>query len=214
MDVIFDSEGKIIEYVGAPIHMDNTTSQDTELQADVESWRGPFESYAAQVVATTVGTLDQSTCQRMECTLGDLVADATLAYRLNISEGSAGTILNAGGVFILLTYSICTHLDQGIRATINPGEITIGEVLTSFPFGNAVVDVEFTGGDIWKILEGVVSSVNQWNNEEVTSFVQVSSTIRFTYNPDNEVGSRLISLNILNETVTPETTTEYSIVTW
>ncbi len=87
-------------------------------------------------------------------------------------------------------------------------------MLTAFPFGNAVVDVEFTGAEVWKILEGIVSGVNQWNNEEVTSFVQVSSTIRFAYNPDNDVGSRMISLNIANDTVTDATTKEYTIVTW
>ncbi|KAF9023510.1 5'-nucleotidase [Hymenopellis radicata] len=198
MDIIFDAEGKVTEFVGAPIHLDNTTAQDSELQAAIEEWRVPFEEYAAEVLATSVGVLDQTTCQAQECTLGDLIADATLAYRLNLTEGADGCILNAGG----------------IRATIDAGEITVGEVLTAFPFGNAVVDVEFTGAEVWKILEGIVSGVNQWNNEEVTSFVQVSSTIRFTYNPDNAVGSRMISLNIANDTVTDATTKEYTIVTW
>ncbi|KAF9000369.1 Metallo-dependent phosphatase [Hymenopellis radicata] len=198
IDVVFDSEGRIVEYVGAPIHLDNHTAQDSELQASIEEWREPFEAYAAEVVAFSVDTLDQTSCQDMECTLGDLVADATYAYRVNISEGAAGCILNAGG----------------IRATIDAGNITRGEVLTSFPFGNAVTDVVFTGADLWKIFEGIVSKVNQWNQEEVTSFVQVSSHIRFTYNPHNTIGSRLISLTIGEATVTSTDVREYTIVTW
>ncbi|KIY71075.1 Metallo-dependent phosphatase [Cylindrobasidium torrendii FP15055 ss-10] len=198
IDVVFDSDGKIVEYSGAPIHLDNTTSQDTELQATIEEWRGPFEEYASQVLAETVGVLDHSKCKSEECTLGDLAADATLAYRLNISEGASACILNGGGV----------------RATIDAGNITVGQVLTSFPFGNAVTEVTFTGADLWKIFEGVASQVNQWNNEVVSSIAQVSKEIRYSYNPDNAVGSRLISLSIKNQSISSDTTDKFTIVTW
>ncbi|KAL0574758.1 hypothetical protein V5O48_007205 [Marasmius crinis-equi] len=199
LDVSFDQDGRITAYTGAPIHLDNSTQQDAELQATIKEWRKPFEEYASQVIAETVGELDQTTCQSKECTLGDLVADATLAYRLNLTADSADAcILNAGG----------------IRATIEAGPITIGEVLTSFPFGNLVSDVTFTGADLWKVFEGIVSKINQWNNQAVTSFVQVSSTLRFTYNPNNAAGSRLVSLSINNETITKDSSKEYKIVTW
>lgn len=104
MDIIFDAEGKVTEFTGAPIHLDNTTAQDSELQAAVEEWRVPFEEYAAKVLATSIGVLDQTTCQAQECTLGDLIADATLVYRLNLTEGAHGCILNAGGNHHLLLY--------------------------------------------------------------------------------------------------------------
>lgn len=48
----------------------------------------------------------------------------------------------------------------GIRATIDGPEVTRGEVLTSFPFGNQLVDVSFTGRELWDIFEGIVSDVN------------------------------------------------------
>lgn len=102
----------------------------------------------------------------------------------------------------------------GVRATIEAGNITVGEVLTSFPFGNAVTEVTFTGADLWKIFEGVASQVNQWNNKAVTSTTQVSKEIRFTYNPDNAVGSRLISLSIKNQSISSQTTDKFTIVTW
>jgi 2',3'-cyclic-nucleotide 2'-phosphodiesterase (5'-nucleotidase family) len=56
--------------------------------------------------------------------LGDFMADAMLEYRLNQSSTADFALVNAGG----------------IRATIDEGPITRGEVLTSFPFGNAVVE--------------------------------------------------------------------------
>lgn len=103
-----------------------------------------------------------------------------LQYRLDSNSDAVFALVNAGG----------------IRATIDEGDITRGEVLTSFPFSNAVVEVEFTGAELWGIFEGIVSGVNQENNNEVTSFAQVSKGIRVSYNPDNDVGSRLVSLQI------------------
>ena len=51
------------------------------------------------------------------------------------------------------------------------------------PFGNAVVDLTFTAGDLWKSFEGIVSKVSQFNGQIVISLVQVSKNIKFKYNP-------------------------------
>jgi len=71
----------------------------------------------------------------------------------------------------------------GVRATIDVGEITRGEVLTAFPFGNAIVEVTYNGETLWKILEGLVSKVNQFTGAEVGSLLQVSKNIKIEYNP-------------------------------
>lgn len=75
IDVTFDDDGKILEYHGAPIHLTNATEQDTELQAQIEEWRGPFEEFAAEVVGETNTELDQSNCQEQECYLGDVMCE-------------------------------------------------------------------------------------------------------------------------------------------
>ena len=69
----------------------------------------------------------------------------------------------------------------GVRATIDEGKITRGEVLTSFPFGNAIVEVTYDGETLWKILEGLVSMVNQFTGEEVGSLLQLSKNIKVEY---------------------------------
>lgn len=97
MDLTFDKEGKIVSYQGAPIHLDNTTAQEPELQAEVDEWRVPFDEYGKQVVASTVQVLDQTACQLSECTLGDLISDATLAYHHNVTAGADAALFNAGG---------------------------------------------------------------------------------------------------------------------
>lgn len=108
------------------------------------------------------------------------MADAMLKYRLNQSSTAGCAIINAGG----------------IRATIDAGTIIRGAVLNSFPFGNTIVELEMSGDELWKTLEGVFSETNQFNQEPVNSFIQVSRGINITYNSDNANGTKLVSVQL------------------
>jgi 5'-nucleotidase len=195
IDVTYDPQGKILAYHGAPIHLTNTTEQDADLQEQIDEWRGPFEEFAAEVLGTSNVELDQTTCQQQECLLGDFMADAMLDFYKNNGIDVDFAIINAGG----------------IRATIDEGDITRGEVLTSFPFGNSLVQIEVKGDDLWDVLEGIVTGVNVKNGEEITSFFQVSTGIKIEYNPENDNNTRLISVTIGDEPLNNETT--YQVVT-
>jgi 5'-nucleotidase len=163
--------------------MTNTTEQDEELQEQIESWRGPFEEFAAEVLGVSNVDLTQDNCQDEECTLGNFVTDAMLDYRKANNPDAHFAIINAGG----------------IRAAIDKGNITRGEVLTAFPFGNAVVEITMPGEQIWKALEGIVTGVNPDNGEEVSSFFQISTGIKVQYNPENANNSKLVSVKINDE---------------
>ncbi|KAF2973251.1 hypothetical protein GQX73_g265 [Xylaria multiplex] len=194
IDVTYDANGKILAYHGAPIHLTNTTKQDEDLQAQIEEWRGPFEEFAAQEIGESNIVLDQTTCQKQECALGDLISDAILQYRLDGGSSASFALVNAGG----------------IRATIDAGTITRGEVLTSFPFSNAVVEVSFSGSELLSVIEGIVSGVNQENGDAVTSFLQVSKGVKVSYNPSNAAGQRLVSLEVAGKAVEDNET--YTVV--
>ena len=195
IDVTYDPAGKILAYHGGPIHLTNTTKQDEDLQAQIEEWRGPFEEFAAEVLGESIVELDQSSCQKRECLLGDFMADAMLTYRLNQSDTADFALINAGG----------------IRATIDAGPVTRGEVLTSFPFGNAIVEIVLSGQKVWDVLEGIVSGISVANGEEVTSFFQVSRGIVVEYNPEAGNGSKLGSVTIGDGPL--DTSVNYNIVT-
>jgi len=183
IDVEYDTRGKIVAYEGAPIHLTNTTKEDAKLKSQVKEWSKAFEEYSNTVLGYTEYPLIQSTCQLIECTLGDFTADSMEDYRRN--GNLAGAIINAGG----------------IRAEIDgPANITLQQAMECFPFGNSIVELNFTGEQLWDIFEGIVSDVNK-NGLAVTSFVQVSRSIRFTYNPENPVGSRLITLKIKGQPI-------------
>ncbi|KAF2123860.1 5'-nucleotidase precursor [Dothidotthia symphoricarpi CBS 119687] len=195
IDVTYDSEGKILAYTGAPIHLTNATGQDTDLQAQIKQWRGPFEEFGAQVLGTSEVELDQTTCRTQECLLGDFMADAMLADRKNATSNVDFALINGGGV----------------RATIDSGDITRGEVLTSFPFGNAIVQVALSGKTIWETLEGIYTGINVNNGKAVTSFAQVSTGIKIEYNPRNANNTKLISVTIGGQPLNNDTT--YNVVT-
>lgn len=173
IDVVFDAEGRAISYTGGPINLDNTTEQDAALQAQIDEWRVPFEEFAAEVIGYSEVDLVQSTCQTVECTLGNVMTDAIVAYRSGVADFS---LINAGG----------------IRAAIDVGNVTRGEVLTSFPFGNAITEFPMSGADVLRLLEGCVSRVSQFNGNPVTSGFQVSGSLKVQYNPSLPVGGRLV----------------------
>ncbi|KAK5996001.1 5'-nucleotidase [Cladobotryum mycophilum] len=189
IDVTFDRDGKALSYVGAPIHMDNTTAQDPALQAKVDEWRIPFDKFANEVIGTTKNVLDQSACDKGDCLLGEVIADAMLEYRLNLTKDAPA---DERPNFALMTAG-------GVRATIDAGNITRGQVLTAFPFGNAVTELVYSGSDVRKILEGGVSRISQFNNQPLNKWIQVSSGITIEYNPANQPGSKLSKVTIAGE---------------
>ncbi|EAU80734.1 5'-nucleotidase [Coprinopsis cinerea okayama7 len=200
IDVEYDQRGRIVRYEGAPIHLTNTDNstkaEDPKLKAEVQRWADGFAPFGRTVVGFTELPLDQTTCQFGECTLGDLIGDALAAMSPSNTTSPignhttppsdttfAGGIMNAGG----------------IRASIDgPGNVTLQQVLETFPFGNSVVELTFTGRELWRIFEGIVSRQNLDNDQPVTSFVQVSSSIRFSADVSRPVGERLLSLSVAN----------------
>ncbi|KAL2866223.1 bifunctional metallophosphatase/5'-nucleotidase [Aspergillus lucknowensis] len=188
IDVTFDEDGHALAYHGAPIHMDNSTKLDAKLDGKIQEWAEAFADFAAEVLGETDVPLVQSTCQDGDCLLGQVMADAMFEYRINQTEGATEekpdlALINAGG----------------IRAEIDAGEITRGEVLTAFPFGNAIVELQFSGADLRKVLEGAVS------------YFQVSRGVRIEFNPGNEAGSRLVDVTLDGEALDDER--EYRVVT-
>lgn len=123
------------------------------------------------------------------------MADAMLEYRLNVSDTADFALINNGG----------------IRASIDIGPVTRGEVLTSFPFGNAIVEIELSGEDLWKTLEGVYSAFSQFNQKILTSKIQVSRGINITWDSTHANGTKLVSVNIGGKPL--DNTTTYNIVT-
>jgi len=78
-----------------------------------------------------------------------------------------------------------------LRAGIPSGDISLGHVLTTLPFQNAVATMKLKGSDLIAALEGGVSQVEQTAGR----FPQVAG-IRYTWDKARPAGSRIISVEL------------------
>ncbi|MFT6075545.1 MAG: 5'-nucleotidase [Yoonia sp.] len=141
LNVTFDDEGKLIEASGAPILIDGNVVEDAETVARVAELAAPLDEIRNKVVAEAAALIegDRSVCRAMECAMGNLIADAMLARVAD--QGIQIAFQNSGG----------------IRASIDAGEVTMGEVLTVLPFQNTLSTYQVTGETMVAALENGVS---------------------------------------------------------
>lgn len=199
--VQFADDGSVLYTKRQPLHLDASTEKDPALDRKIKSWRKPFDKFAQQVIGRATAAYDESSCQFEECEIGNLVADAMLRSRRQNGGRVNGALMNAGG----------------IRASINKGNVTRGEILTALPFGSAITDLTFTGSELWRVIEGIVSWRNVLTGHAVTSFLQVAG-IKVVYDPAREPGQRLQALYVLDadndDIMNPvEANTTYTITT-
>jgi 5'-nucleotidase len=130
----------------------------------------PIEELKNRVVAETTAPIDGSrdTCRAGECPMGNLIADAMLD---RVKDQGVTIALQNGG---------------GVRASIDAGPVTMGEVLTVLPFQNTLSTFEATGAAVLAALENGVSQIE----EAAGRFPQVAG-LKFTFDPAQPAGSRV-----------------------
>ncbi len=127
---------------------------------------------------------------------------------LNEVVGSAGEFLNGTRDFVrtgetnlgmLITDAMIevTGADVaftnggGIRADIQAGEVTVGDIISVLPFGNIIVTIELTGQELLDVLEYGTSSAPDASGK----FPHVAG-ITYTLDLTAEAGSRVSNLQI------------------
>lgn len=143
--VVFDDNGVVKEASGDPIYLDKAIKPDETVLARVKELAGPIEELKAKLVSETTKEIDGSreNCRARECEMGNLVADAMLDRVKD--QGIQIAVQNGGG----------------LRASIDAGPVTMGEVLTVLPFQNTVATFQLTGKDIVASLEAGVSEIEE-----------------------------------------------------
>ncbi|SET76419.1 bifunctional metallophosphatase/5'-nucleotidase [Oceanicella actignis] len=166
----FDDEGALLDAWGDTVLLDASVTPDAAVAARVKELAGPIEEVKRKVVSEAAAPIDGSreSCRSGECEMGNLVADAMLERTRG--QGVTIAIQNGGG----------------LRASIDQGEITMGEVLTVLPFQNTLATFRLKGADVIAALENGVSQVE----ELAGRFPQVAG-LRFVWLPDKPAGSRI-----------------------
>lgn len=173
LDVTFDDAGNVTSATGEPILLDASVTPDDEYLARLEELKAPIEEAMAEVVGVATAAIDGSreSCRAVECQMGNLVTDAMLAA----APDATIAITNGGG----------------LRASIDAGDITMGEIFTVLPFQNTLATFDATGADIVAALENGVSQVA----DGAGRFPQVSG-LSFAWDPNAEPGSRVSNVMV------------------
>ena len=170
LEVVFDEAGKVTSASGAPILMDASVAEAEDIKARITEAAVPLEEVRSKVVAEAAEEINgnRAVCRSRECPMGTLVADALLAR-------TAGQ-----GVEIALTNG------GGLRASIDAGPVTMGEVFTVLPFQNTLSTFRIPGATLLEALENGVSQIT----DGAGRFPQVAG-MSFTVNPLAPVGERI-----------------------
>ncbi len=170
LNLTFDDAGTVIEASGNPVLVDATIVANEDVTARIAEAAEPLEEIRNRVVAESADTIEgnRDVCRAMECSMGNLVADAMLDRVKD--QGIDVAIANSGG----------------LRASIDAGEVTMGEVLTVLPFQNTLSTFQITGATLVEALENGVSQIE----EGAGRFPQVAG-MTFAVDPSAEPGSRV-----------------------
>lgn len=185
MDVTFDADGVITAASGDTILLSKYITPDPDAEALVADLYEEVQGMTEQLIgatATEMMTGNRLVCRAEECALGSLIADAMRA-----GTGAQIAIMNGGG----------------IRANLDAGEISLGDVLTIQPFGNIMSTFELAGVNVIAALENGVSGMKAVDGVVERDglsgrFPQVSG-IRFSFDPTRPVGERVVSVEVENK---------------
>ncbi len=148
---------------------------DPVIQEMVERYAQQVAPRVQQVIAIAADRLVRQQNEAGESPLGNLIADAQ-RWRMGVPIA----FMNPGG----------------IRAELDAGEVTWGELYTVQPFNNYLVAMTLTGEQIERLLE------QQWIDQPSPRMLQISG-LRYTWHADRPVGDRVDPEEIFLEDGTP-----------
>jgi 5'-nucleotidase len=180
LEVSFDDAGEVIFAQGDAMLLDASVEPDAEIAARVAELGGPIEETMAEAIGETAEMIegDRAVCRAVECSMGNLVADAMLE---RVREQGIDIAIQNGG---------------GLRASIDAGVVTMGEIFTVLPFQNALATFQLTGADVVAALENGVSEIE----DGAGRFPQVSG-MSYTFDLGAEPGSRISNVMVGGEAI-------------
>ena len=175
LTLTFDDAGKLTAATGEPILIEQAMPEDEAIAARVKEMAAPIEELRNKQVAETAAPIDggRDSCRAKECEMGSLVADAMLARVKD--QGVTIAIQNGGG----------------LRASIDAGPVTMGEVYDVLPFQNTLSTFEAAGATILAALENGASQYE----EKAGRFAQVAG-LKYSVDPKAAAGSRISDVQV------------------
>ncbi|TWT25880.1 bifunctional UDP-sugar hydrolase/5'-nucleotidase [Planomicrobium sp. CPCC 101110] len=179
LDVTFNEAGVITNHAGT-LHDVTKAASDAKALEMLKPYADEIDAIKNQSTGAVAkvflnGERGEAGVRNAETNLGNLITDGMLATAKTIDPETAIALQNGGG----------------IRSSINEGDITVGEVLTVMPFGNALAIMELTGTELKAALE---HSVKDYPKES-GGFLHVAG-LKFTFDPGAPAGSRVTEVQV------------------
>ncbi|MEK4228386.1 5'-nucleotidase C-terminal domain-containing protein [Solibacillus sp. FSL H8-0538] len=186
LDVEFNKKGVVVKHEGQLIKIADKVD-DLEASTLLGPYKAKVEELAAQEIgATAVSLLEnprtngdntKPSVRKNETPLGNVITDGMLQKAKTYNQNVIMAFQNGGG----------------IRAGINEGSITIGEVITVLPFGNTLATMNLTGAEIKETFEHSLKDLPRENG----GFLHVSGA-KVEYDSSKPAGERIVSIKYKN----------------
>lgn len=188
LDVVFDEAGNVlVDRSHSRLLPVKEAQEDPGVKARIDAYKQELDQFRNEVIGHTAVLLDgeRANVRSKETNLGNLITDGML-WKANVLAKEANGKLA----------EIAITNGGGIRASIQEGEITLGDVLTVMPFGNTLAVADLTGAQIIEALENGLSQVNLENpGNSAGRFPQVSG-LKVVWDPSQPAGQRVLSVQV------------------
>lgn len=189
LDVEFDKDGKIVGYAGELISITNQTA-DAEVGEILKEYASELEI----VKNSPIGA--EALVELENPRLGD--SNNTKGISVRSNETPLGNLITDGMLMKAREFNpeiiMALQNGGGIRAAIDKGEITIGEVQTVLPFGNTLAIIQLTGAELKQAFE---ISLKEYPKEN-GGFLHISGG-KLQFDSTKPVGERVVSLSYLKD---------------
>jgi len=168
LEIVYDQKkDRITSYKNTLDYLfDDEVEDDPQMVKVIKKWNDKLKSITGEKVTKTAAALTRSYGE--ESTMGDMVADAMLdSYP---------------------EYDFAVTNSGGLRQDIDAGDVTVGDLISAFPFPNTIVQLEMKGSDLRAIFEHGASLTN--------GILQVSKGVEMAYDESRPVGNRVKEIKI------------------
>ncbi|HEX6683786.1 MAG TPA: 5'-nucleotidase C-terminal domain-containing protein, partial [Candidatus Limnocylindrales bacterium] len=159
-----------------------------------DKYRTAVAPIANRVVGRITADITRAGNAAGESALGDVIADAKLAYTQ--ADGAQIAFMNPGGIRADLSQAF----SPGGEA---PGEVTYGECFTVQPFNNLVVTQTLTGAQLKDVLE---QQFPGYQGQRALRILQISAGFSYSYDTTRALGDRVSSMALNGVPIDPAAT--------
>jgi 5'-nucleotidase len=170
----------------------NPALVDGGAKAIADKYRTAVAPIANRVVGAISADIVRTAQANGESPLGDVIADAQLAYT-NASAGAQIALMNPGGIRADLAFAA----SAGGEA---PGEVTYGECFTVQPFNNLVVTQTFTGAQLKEVLEQQFAGFAGQTTQRI---LQPSAGFTYSWDSTRAAGDKVSNMALNGTPIDP-----------